>query len=89
MANHKSAIKRHTQSEIKRQRNASSKSALKTLVKKVKMAIESKNSEGAANALKNTIPAINKAASKHVIHRNAAARKISRLARQVNSLRVS
>lgn len=89
MANHKSAIKRHKQSEIRRQNNTSCNSALKTLVKKVKMSIESKNREGAQDALKNAIPALNKAASKHVIHRNAAARKISRLARQVNSIRVS
>lgn len=89
MANHKSAIKRHKQSETRRQKNASCNSALKTLVKKVKMSIESKNREGAQDALKKAIPAMDKAASKHVIHRNAAARKISRLARQVNSLRVS
>jgi len=89
LANHKSAIKRHKQSEIRRQKNVSCNSALKTLVKKVKMSIESKNREGAQDALKKAIPAMDKAASKHVIHRNAAARKISRLARQVNSLRVS
>lgn len=89
MANHKSAIKRHKQSEIKRQSNASAKSVLKTLVKRVKMAIGNKNLEGAQDALKKAIPAMDKAASKHVIHRNAAARKISRLARQVNSIRVS
>jgi small subunit ribosomal protein S20 len=89
LANHKSAIKRHKQSEVRREKNASSKSALKTLVKKVKMAIESKNQEGAQDALKKAIPVIDKAASKHVIHRNAAARKISRLVRQVNNLRVS
>lgn len=89
MANHKSAIKRHKQSEIRRQKNASAKSALKTLVKRVKSAVETKSLENAQDALKKAMPAIDKAASKHVIHRNAAARKISRLARQVNRLRVS
>ncbi len=89
MANHKSAIKRHKQSEIKRVNNASTKSSLKNLIKKVKSAVETKNAEGAQEALKKVIPAIDKAASKHVIHRNAAARKISRLARQVGRLRVS
>lgn len=89
MANHKSAIKRHSQSEIKRVNNASTKSSLKTLIKKVKSAVDTKNVEGAQEALKRAIPAIDKAASKHVIHRNAAARKISRLARQVGRLRVS
>lgn len=89
MANHKSAIKRHRQSEITRANNTSTKSALKTLVKKVKSAVGAKNTEGAQEALKTAIPALSKAASKHVIHRNAAARKISRLARQVNRLRAS
>lgn len=89
MANHKSAIKRHKQSEIKKVSNASTKSSLKNLIKKVKSAVETKNAEGAQEALKKVIPAIDKAASKHVIHRNAAARKISRLARQVGRLRVS
>lgn len=89
MANHKSAIKRHKQSEIRRQKNASAKSALKTLVKRVKSAVETKSLENAQDALKKAMPAIDKAASKHVIHRNSAARKISRLARQVNRLRVS
>lgn len=89
MANHKSAIKRHKQSEIRRQKNASAKSALKTLVKRVKSAVETKSLEDAQDALKKAMPAIDKAASKHVIHRNTAARKISRLARQVSRLRVS
>lgn len=89
MANHKSAIKRHKQSEIRRQKNASAKSALKTLVKRVKSAVETKSLEDAQDALKKAMPAIGKAASKHVIHRNTAARKISRLARQVSRLRVS
>lgn len=89
MANHKSALKRHKQSEIKRVNNASTKSSLKTLIKKVKSAVDTKNAEGAQEALKKAIPAIDKASSKHVIHRNAAARKISRLARQVARLRVS
>ena len=89
MANHKSATKRHNQSEIKRVNNASTKSFLKNLIKKVKSAVDTKNAEGAQEALKKAIPAIDKAASKHVIHRNAAARKISRLARQVGRLRVS
>jgi small subunit ribosomal protein S20 len=86
LANHKSAIKRHKQSEIRRQRNAGAKSALKTLIKRVKSAIEAKNLDGAQDALKKVIPAIDKAASKHVIHKNAASRKISRLTRQVNRL---
>ena len=89
MANHKSASKRHKQSEIRRQRNASNKSALKTLVKSVKAAVGTKSTEAAQDALKKAIPAIDKAVSKHVIHRNTAARKISRLARQVNRLRAS
>lgn len=89
MANHKSAVKRYKQSEIKKQKNASAKSLLKTLTKKVKSAVESNDATSAQEALTKAIPAIDKAASRRIIHRNAAARKISRLARQVSRLRVS
>ncbi len=47
MANHRSAVKRHTQSEKKRQRNKAYKSALKTATKKVVDATTAGNKEDA------------------------------------------
>ncbi len=86
MATHASALKRARQSERRRQRNASLKSALKTHSKKVLQAVEAKNPEEARSALLGAIPAIQKASGKKVIHKRTAARRISRLTRKVNSL---
>ena len=86
MATHASALKRARQSEKKRLRNASIKSALKTQAKKVLQAVESKNTDEARKALSAAIPALQKAAGKRVIPKKTASRKISHLAKKVNSL---
>ena len=86
MATHDSALKRARQSERRRQRNASVKSALKTQAKKVMEAIDQKDPEKPRKALSSAIPAYQKAAGKNVIHKKTAARKISMLAKKVNSL---
>lgn len=86
MATHASALKRARQSEKKRMRNASVKSALKTHARKVLQALENKNPEEARKALAQAIPALQKAAGRGVIHKKTASRKISALARKVNSL---
>lgn len=67
-------------------RNRSIQSALKTHVKKVLRAVETNEGEQAEEAFKKTTQYITKAASKGVIHRNTASRKISRLAHKVNTL---
>ncbi len=86
MATHASALKRARQSEERRQRNISVKSALKTHSKKVLQAADSKNPEEARKAFARAVPALQKAAAKKVIHRRTAARRVSRLARKVNAL---
>lgn len=84
MANHASAIKRHKQSEKRRARNAAVKSTLKTAVKKVKEAqTAGKADEAKANLLK-AVSELDRAVTKGVLHKNNAARKISRLTKQVN-----
>jgi small subunit ribosomal protein S20 len=83
---HVSAQKRARQSEEKRLRNAALKSLLKTSAKKVLLAVEEKNVEEARKALARAVPIIQKIASKKVIHKKTAARKISRLAKKVNTL---
>ena len=87
MANHKSAIKRHAQSLKRRFRNKQRKTMIKTFVKRVKEAIAKKDIERATEALKRAIPIIDKAASKGAIPKKRASRKISRLSRQVYSLK--
>ena len=86
MAAHKSALKRQKQDEKRKQRNVHIRSTLKTLIKRVRLAVEAKDIDKARTALAEAIPAIDKAKSKGVIHRNTASRKASRLTKLVNSL---
>lgn len=86
MADHKSAIKRHKQSLVRRDRNKNVKSALRTITKKVETAISENQPEEAANVLKTAVVALDKAARKGVIHQNSAARSKSRLSKKVNGL---
>ncbi|MFZ5568825.1 MAG: 30S ribosomal protein S20 [Thermodesulfobacteriota bacterium] len=86
MANHKSALKRVKQSENRRLRNKTVKTVARTFVKKVRSTVAQKSSEAAVDQLNQTKSIIDKAAKKGVIHKRAASRKISRLAKLVNSI---
>jgi small subunit ribosomal protein S20 len=86
LATHKSALKRHRQNQKRRLRNKIVRSQLKTSVKSYVAAIEGKDKAAAQEAAKAAISTISKTASKGVIHKKTASRKISRLARKVNSL---
>ncbi|NDI33762.1 30S ribosomal protein S20 [Chengkuizengella sediminis] len=86
MPNIKSAIKRVKTSEKRRLINASRKSALRTAIKTVDTAIDDQNAESAKAALTDAIKKLDKAASKGLIHKNAASRKKSRLTKKVNAL---
>lgn len=86
MANHKSALKRAKQNEERRQRNRARKTRMKNVVKAVEQAIATNDKELAMSKLKEAVSIIDKTASKGVIHKNKAARKISRLTRHVNDL---
>ena len=86
MAKTKSAEKRIRQSEKRRERNIRVKSRVKTAVKKLLLAVESRNLEKSKVSLGKAISVIDKAAAKGVIHKNTASRKISRLTKKVNTL---
>jgi len=88
MPNIKSAEKRVKQSEKRRLRNASQKSALRTAVKTAESALTQSDVEKAKEALLNATKKLDKAVTKGLIHKNAAARKKSRLAKKVNELAV-
>jgi small subunit ribosomal protein S20 len=62
---------------------------VKSFVKRVRVAVESKDLQIAQKALSEAIPLIQKAHSKGVYHKNTSSRKISRLTREVNTLRAS
>ena len=80
---HQSVIKRQRQSLKRHIRNKTVISSIKTLVKKIQTAIASKNLNEAHRLLPLTVSTIDKAAVKGIIHRNTAARKVSRLTRNV------
>ena len=82
MANIKSAKKRILVNQTKAERNK----AIKSSVKKVRVAIEAQDKEAAKAALLNATTVIDKAASKGVYHKNTASRKVSRLAKAVNEI---
>jgi small subunit ribosomal protein S20 len=66
--------------------NKSRRSRVRTFLRKVEEAIASGDQVAAAAALKAAQPELQRAASKGVVHRNTASRKISRLAHRVKSL---
>ncbi|MBR7078184.1 MAG: 30S ribosomal protein S20 [Clostridia bacterium] len=83
MPNIKSAKKRVITSETRQKRNTSAKSALRTSVKKARVAIAN-DAENKEQAVKEAGISLDKAAAKGLIHKNTAARKKSRLAKAAN-----
>ena len=83
MANIKSQIKRNRQNEKSRLRNRALRSEIHT---REKAAMAAAGTENEAEALRLTIKRIDKAAAKGIIHKNAAARRTSRLAKRLNRL---
>jgi len=78
VANIKSAIKRNRQNEVRRLRNRSFRSEMRTLVKSAR---ETGTAEDTAAAIKK----IDRAAAKGIIHTNKASREKSRLQKSLNS----
>lgn len=85
MANHKSAIKRARQNELRRIRNRSVKTRVKSVVKQVRQTVAENSGENLDTQLKAAQAAIDKATKKGVMHKRTAARKISRLAKLTRS----
>ncbi len=84
MANTKSAEKRNRQTQKRRARNISVRTTVKDAVKSLRETLTTKDAGKTADALKAATRTINKAASKGVVHKRAASRRISRLAKAAN-----
>ena len=84
MATHKSAIKRHRQSLIRKAKNKAVKTRMKTAVKSLLQAIDSKETSEVPAKLKQATSIIAKTESKGILKKNTAARKISRLTKRAN-----
>ena len=81
-----SAIKRTRQAEKRNLRNASIRSKIKTVSKRIEEAITEKNQENVKKLLREIIRTVNSAVSKGVLHKNTASRKISRLSKLANTV---
>lgn len=86
MANHKSALKRIRTTEKRRVRNQAVRSETRTGIKKARVAIEGKNVALAKTETLEAIRLLDKATTKGVVHKRNAARRKSRLMRQLNAL---
>lgn len=80
-----SALKKARQDKKHQERNKAVKSSLKTVSKKVAKAAGEANPEAKAASLKEAILSYARAASKGIIHKNTASRKISRLTKLVKT----
>jgi small subunit ribosomal protein S20 len=87
LANHASALKRARQNEDRKLRNRITKTQVKHLVKTVRQDVAAKSTEAVQSKLNVAKSLIDKAAKKGAIHKKTAARKISRLAKLVNTLK--
>ena len=86
MANIKSQKKRILTAEKARQRNKAVRSELKTYVKKVRLAVEAGDAEGAQAAAQAAGRKLDKAAAKGIIHKNQAAQRKSGIQKLVNKM---
>jgi small subunit ribosomal protein S20 len=86
MANTKSAEKRARQEPVRRARNRTHASTLRTAVKKLRATIATGDAQAARTLLPATLRTVDATASKGIVHRNAAARTKSRLTKAVAKL---
>ncbi|HSE84248.1 MAG TPA: 30S ribosomal protein S20 [Thermodesulfobacteriota bacterium] len=81
-----SAVKKHRQSLKRRERNKSTITLLRTLSKKANAAIESGDPAKSEEALRNLESALDKAASKGIIHKRNASRHVARYSKKVHNI---
>jgi small subunit ribosomal protein S20 len=87
MPNTPSAKKRMRQDAVRRLRNRSTKSTLRSQLRKVREAIDAKQVETSETEFKTLAQKLDKAAAHNVIHKNRAARTKSRLSKAIKSLK--
>jgi small subunit ribosomal protein S20 len=80
-----SAIKRARQAEKRNESNRDERSKIKSAMKSVEAAVKSGDKDAAKTVLLNAVKTISSSKSKGIIHKNNAARKISKLTKKVNA----
>ena len=86
MANIKSQIKRNKQNDKRNERNKAVRTSLKTWTKKVHASIADGDAEAAQANAREAARALDKAASKGIVHKRTAARRKSRLTKSANAV---
>ena len=86
MANTKSAKKAVRQITRRTAANKARRSEMRTSIRRVEDAIAAGNKEAAQTALKEAEPVMVRTAQKGLLHRRAASRKVSRLAKRVGAM---
>lgn len=86
MPNIKSAAKRDALSKARNAKNRAAKSLLKTNIKKFDAAVAEGDREAAVGAYKVAVKTVDRAATKKLIHKNAAAHKKSQLTNKLNGM---
>jgi len=81
-----SALKRVRQAKKHNVRNSAVRSKIRTLSKKIEAAAAGKNKEALEQLLRETTRVVKSAVTKDVLHKNTAARKISRLSKLANTV---
>jgi small subunit ribosomal protein S20 len=86
LANIKSAIKRNRQNEKRRLHNRVFRGSTRTQIRRARLAIESGEKDTAVEEVKQAVIKLDRAAAKGIIHKNNAARRKSRLMKQLASI---
>lgn len=87
MANHASAKTRIRRNARRAEINGARRSRIRTFIKKVETAISSGDAKQAEEALRAAQPEIHRGVSKGILHKNTAARKLSRLSARIKAVK--
>jgi small subunit ribosomal protein S20 len=86
MAHHKSAQKRIRRNAKREVINTARKNRIRSFIRRVEDAIDAGDKDSAAAALRAAQPEIHRGVNKGILHRNTAARRLSRLSTRINAL---
>ena len=86
MASHKSALKRIKQTAVRTERNRAHTTKLRHQIRKLRIALDSKDKASAQELLRPTLALLDHSVSKGILHANTAARTKSRLTIRFNAL---
>lgn len=87
MADHASARKRIRRNARRADINGARRSRIRTFIKKIELALTAGDAKTAEEALKNAQPEIQRGVAKGILHKNTAARKISRLSAHIKRIK--